>query len=245
MTAITDRGPGKRNNVSLAAAWFRVIRMMIAQPIQIAGHEERDSDGPALRVIEADFRRDTRWIDFLSKHRDALIYHHPGWLTALEAEYGRECVALACEGSDGRFLGVLPLLSTRGLPLQLSRNRVGARLSSLPRTPLAGPLATDDRVMTALLRAAILRVRTLTNTQLEIKTLQPGLNTLVPELACVPWRDTYVRGTPTNEAPVRDRVGPQVREPRNCPSCDGCRILTFGSARDNHRVRWAVNKAAK
>jgi len=219
--------------------------MTTAQPIPTS-ESERPSGGPEIRVIEADFRRDTRWIEFLSKHRDALIYHHPGWLSALEAEYGRECVTLACEGSDGKFLGVLPLLSTRGLPLRLSsRNRVVARLSSLPRTPLAGPLATDDRVMTALLRAAIQKVQTLTNTQLEIKTLHPGLEKLVPELECVPWRETYVRGTPSNQAPVRDMVGPQMREPRTCTSCDECRILTFGSARDNHRARWAANKASK
>jgi hypothetical protein len=99
--------------------------------------------------------------------------------------------------------------------------------------------------MTALLRAAIERVQALPNTQLELKTTQPGLERLIPELECVAWRDTYVRGTPANDAPPRDIVGPQVREPRACTSCDTCRILTFGNARSNHQVRWAVNKAAK
>lgn len=205
----------------------------------------RISNDSSLRVIEVDFRKDPRWLEFLSNHRDALIYHHPGWLAALEAEYGRKCVALACEGPDRRFLGILPLLPTRGLPLPFFRNRIGRRLSSLPRTPLAGPLASDDRAMTALLRAAVQRVQSLPNTQLELKTTQPGLDKLLPELECVPWRDTYVRGTPANETPARDIVGPQIREPRSCTSCDTCRILTFGNARGNHQVRWAVNKAVK
>jgi len=204
-----------------------------------------DSQHRPLRVVEADFRKDPRWMDFLSNHRDALIYHHPGWLAALEAEYGRKCVALACEGSDGKFLGVLPLLATRGIPLQLSRNRVGRRLSSLPRTPLAGPLANDDGAMMALLRAAIGRVQALGNTQLELKTTQPGLHRLIPELQCVPWRDTYVRGLPTNDVAARDTPERRLRQPRSCTSCDTCRILTFGRARDNHQIRWAVNKAVK
>jgi hypothetical protein len=216
-----------------------------AKRAPVSEDRELEAREPSLRVIEADFRNDPRWLAFLSTHRDALIYHHPGWLSALEAEYGRKCVALACERRDGNFLGVLPLLPTRGIPLNFSRNRVGRRLSSLPRTPLAGPLATDDEVLTALLRAAVGRVEALGDCQLELKTVQPGLDRLVPELECVPWRDTYVRGTPVNEVPPRAIDGLQTREPRSCASCDTCRILTFGNARGNHQVRWAVNKAVK
>jgi hypothetical protein len=221
--------------------------MIAPQGCRDREHDLQNGDWPdrPLRVVEADFRNDPRWLDFLSSHPNALIYHHPGWLAALEAEYGRKCVALACEGTDGEFLGILPLLPTRGLPLQVSRNRTGRRLSSLPRTPLAGPLASSDRVMEALLRAAMERAQALKNTQLEIKTAQPGLDRLVPELECVPWRDTYARGIPGNDVPARGAPGPQLRTQRPCASCETCRILSFGNARDNHQVRWAVNKAVK
>lgn len=208
-------------------------------------HGTRDRGTTRLRVIEADFRRDPRWLEFLSAHRDALIYHHPGWLAALEEEYGRRCVALACEGQDGRFYGILPLLPTRGLPVFLARNRVGKRLSSLPRTPLAGPLAADNDAMKALLLAAVERVKDHPEMQLELKTTISGLEELVPGLQCVRWRDTYVRGLPTNEIPSTETIGLQTRSARACTTCESCRILTFGKARDNHQVRWAANKARK
>lgn len=211
------------------------------------GESQTTADGTSgrLHVIETDFRADPRWLDFLTSHRDALIYHHPGWLTALEEEYGRKCIALACEGEDGRVYGILPLLPTRGFPLRLSRNRVGKRLSSLPRTPLAGPLAANDEAMTLLLRAAIERIREAGNVQLELKTTLPNLEKLIPELQCVRWRDTYVRGLPTNDLPSTDVIGSPGRVVRPCLTCESCRTMTFGKARDNHQVRWAANKAKK
>ncbi len=114
-----------------------------------------ESTAAILRVREVDFRQDPRWLEFISVHPDALIYHHPIWLSALESEYGRKCVTLACEDAEGRFQGILPLLQTRGVPIRISRHQIGRRLSSLPRTPLAGPLATSNVVAAALVRAAV------------------------------------------------------------------------------------------
>ncbi len=198
-----------------------------------------------LRVVETDFRNDLRWLEFISAHRDTLIYHHPEWLAALEKEYGRKCIALACEDGNGKFQGVLPLLPTRGLPFHLGRNQVGRRLSSLPRTPLAGPLATSDQAMTALLQAAIDLIRHTPNTQLELKTTTPGLEKLLPELQCVRWRETYVRGLPKNLNLTNEIEDAPVREVRSCGPCESCRDFTFGNSRENHQVKWAATKAIK
>lgn len=200
------------------------------------------SDQPSvsrLRVVEVDFRNDRRWLNYLLSHRDGLVYHHPGWLTALEAEYGRKCVALACEDDCGEFQGILPLLPTRGFPLRWARNQVHKRLSSLPRTPLAGPIASSERALAVLVRGAIEKVKLEPGLQLELKTMTPGLEEVVPELQCVQWRGTYVRGLPTNDEPQRDLVGDQ-----SCPPRPGSK-LSFGSSRQNHQVKWAVNKAKK
>src|SRR5208282_1376754 len=94
-----------------------------------------------LRVFQLDFRCDSRWEDFVSSHPDGLIYHHPDWLIALEEEYEQKCISLACEDKHGELRAVLPLFYTTGLPFGFGRNATGARLSSLPRTPVAGPLA--------------------------------------------------------------------------------------------------------
>lgn len=198
-----------------------------------------------LRVMEVDFRADARWLAFVSSHPDALIYHHPGWLSALESEHGRKCIALACENSKGEFEAILPLISTRGLPLRLTRSRSGRRLSSLPRTPLTGPLATNDRAMKAVLEAAVQRAQQEPDTQLEIKTTIGGLDGLVPDLCCVPWRDTFMRSLPHKELSENDGHTEGKRETRLCPSCEACRLLSFGNSRDNHQIKWAVNKAIK
>lgn len=175
-----------------------------------------------LRVIEIDPETDPRWEDFMSSHPKGLIYHHPSWLWVLEREYGRRPVALACEGSDGQFHGILPLLPTRGLPFQIGGWRAGRRLSSLPRTPIAGPLALDNQAAEVLLRTAIERTQRESGTRLELKMGSPELDGLVDGMDGVPWRLTYALGLPSDPADLR-----------------------FGSARNHGRIRWAVNKAAR
>src|SRR5512146_776515 len=89
-------------------------------------------DGPqCLRVVDSDYKTDPRYLEYLTTHPDCLIFHHPSWLSVIEAEYGSKCLSLACERSDGSLTGILPLFYTRGLPLANHRHRLGARLSSL------------------------------------------------------------------------------------------------------------------
>ena len=207
---------------------------------------EVSSSASQLRVFQLDFKRDSRWEDFVSSHPDALIYHHPDWLVALEEEYGQECIGLACEDERGELRAVLPLFCTTGLPIRLGRNATGTRLSSLPRTPIAGPLALDQAAAQKITRHAVELTRSRPGRQLEIKAQAAGLDTSVEELRCVPWRATYVEELP----PAADgqawvEFWERVRLPRNCGTCKGCRRLRFGNAKQHHRVNWAVNKATK
>jgi hypothetical protein len=211
----------------------------------IAAESEVPVAGRSLRVVETDFR-DRRWVQFISAHPDALIYHHPGWLSALESEYGRECVSLACTDASGRFSAILPLFYTKGLPLNITGAATGRRLSSLPRTPVAGPLSLDEGATAAILKYAAELAASQPGVQLEIKTHIPNLDNVSAPLTCTPWRATYVEELP----PVIDGADWQafwenLRLPRACSSCEGCRRLRFGNARRRHRVNWAVNKAVK
>lgn len=202
--------------------------------------------GTQLRVVELDFRLDSRWEEFVSSHPDALIFHHPDWLTALEDEYGSKCIGLACEGENRRLRGVMPLFLTKGLPFRLGRNATNSRLSSLPRTPAAGPLALDEDAARELTRHAIQLAGSLSGTQLEIKTRMAGLENSVEGLSCMPWRSTYVEELPTAvEGRPWSEFWERVRLPRKCGPCKGCRRLRFGNAKLQHRVNWAVNKAVK
>src|SRR5713226_6039810 len=105
-----------------------------------------------LRVVEIDPQTDLRWEALVTTLPNGLIYHHPAWLQVLEEAYGYKPVNLACEDANGQLRGILPLFYRRGL-------LTGRQYSSLPRTPVAGPLAYDDQAMAVLVRAAVERVR--------------------------------------------------------------------------------------
>ncbi len=81
--------------------------------------------------------------------------------------------------------------------------------------------------------------------RLELKTTIPDLDKLVDGLQCIRWRDTYVRGLPDNRSREVECKQAGARETRSCAPCDTCRLFSFGNSRDNHQVKWAVNKAIK
>jgi CelD/BcsL family acetyltransferase involved in cellulose biosynthesis len=157
---------------------------------------------------------DPRWKTYVENQPDALVYHHPAWLEVLQGAYGGELVAVGCETEDGELRGVLALARTRGLV-------TGRRLSSLPYTPLAGPLASDEAAMAVVIRAALDESRA-RNAYLQIKTYSAGLQTLVDDISGVPWETTYIVELPDTPEKLR-----------------------FGNSRNHSRIKWAVNKAAK
>ena len=169
----------------------------------------------AVNVVEMDPLGDPDWKAFVEGRRDGLIYHHPEWLEALELGYGHSPVGLACRGTSGELLGVLPLCEARGL---LS----GRRLVSLPHTPVAGPLTTGPAATTALLRAAIRRTKGPHASRLQIKARSAELDGLVDGLVGRPWSETYAR-----ELPARTEE------------------LRFGNSRNHSRLKWAMNKAQR
>lgn len=149
-----------------------------------------------LRVTETNPQTDPRWESFVLEHPNGSIYHHPTWLEALEREYGQKGVYLICENAAGQILAILPMLYTRGLPFGLGRPLVGRRLSSLPRTPLAGPLSIDPRATVALLQEAVQQVSRNPKVQLQLKTQGRELDGLVDGVVCTPWRLSYLLELP-------------------------------------------------
>jgi hypothetical protein len=175
-----------------------------------------------LRVVDIDPRSDPRWEEFVGAHEDALVYHHPAWLDALSREYGQQPIGLACEVGDDELRGVLPLFRSRGLPFRVEGQGAGPRLSSLPRTPIAGPLAADQDALRALLAAAVDRVRRDAGVRLQLKVEGRTLDGLIEGLEGVPWLPTYVLELP-----------------------DDPDALRFGNSRNHARIAWAVGKAGK
>jgi CelD/BcsL family acetyltransferase involved in cellulose biosynthesis len=175
-----------------------------------------------VRVSEIEPGSDPRWDEFVAGEPDGHVYQHSGWLRCLQAEYDRPLTGLCAENGAGGLTGVLPLISTRGVPLLRRSSVVGARVSSLPRTPVAGPLARDTDAAAALLEAALERARRQDGARLQIKRAAADLDGLVDGLGGAAWRNTYVVALP-----------------------DDPEALRFGNSRNHGRIKWAVNKAAK
>jgi CelD/BcsL family acetyltransferase involved in cellulose biosynthesis len=151
----------------------------------------------------------------VTSHPDGLIYHDPLWFEVLRRSYGYEFVGIGCEGPDGNLCGVLPLFRTRGL-------LTGRRLSSLPHTPVAGPLAADSDTMNCLLQAAVERAQADGGAHLQIKSASSQLSQVAEDLTGRDWEPTYVIELPSDPEAVR-----------------------FGNSRNHSRIKWAVNKAMK
>jgi Acetyltransferase (GNAT) domain len=166
------------------------------------------------RVVEVDPRSDARWAAFVASHPDALIYHHPSWLEALADEYGERPASLACEDGDRGLRGVLPLFSVSGFV-------TGKRLVSLPRTPIAGPLAADAPTAAALVRAAVERAKA-QDLRLTLKVQGADLDDLVEGVSGRETHATYTMELPANPEELR-----------------------FGDSRNHGAIKRAVNKAAK
>lgn len=164
---------------------------------------------------------DQRIISFLSSQPDALIYHHPAWLTALQEESGQQCFMLACESADGSLCGIMPLAYTQGIPFNISHHQIKRRVSSLPRTPFAGPISTSPEVTDLLLTAAIERAES-EGIQLQIKADRILPRETHGKLVRTEWRPTYSLALP-----------------------ESLDQLKFGNAQSRHRLNWSVKKAKK
>ena len=175
-----------------------------------------------LRVVEVDPVSDPRWGRYVAEHPHALVYHQPGYLGALAEEYGERPVNLACEDAEGRLRGVLPLMQTRGVPFKRDSELVGRRLSSLPRTPVAGPVADDAEATSALLRAATEHVRADGGRRLQLKLPRPLPEAETNDLTGGRWIPAFVVDLPESPDDLR-----------------------FGNSKHHGRIRSTVRRAAE
>lgn len=183
----------------------------------VKGEKSRDIAGvdTPLKVVEVNPRTDPRWEAFVKSRPDSLIYHHPVWLQVLEEAFNYQPINLACEDSNGELHGIFPLFYMQGL-------LAGRQFSSLPRTPVAGPLAHHEQAIALLVREAVERARAEKGTRLQLKLLSNTLDGLVDDIVGVPWRETYVL-----ELPERPE------------------LIRIGNSRNHARIKWSVNKATR
>lgn len=173
-------------------------------------------------ISEADCAVDQEWCDFIFGNSNATLYHHPSWLKVLENETGEKVLRLICRDTDQRIVGVFPLQYTKGMPLGLGGVFGGKRLSSLPRTPVGGPIAVNSIVEEMLIKTAIEVIDKNNERFIQIKSYDRTLSEKMPYLSRVFWRNTYFVKIPPAPTEIR-----------------------FGTSSNHSAIKRAVNKATK
>ncbi|MCH7516557.1 MAG: hypothetical protein IIB08_05475, partial [Bacteroidetes bacterium] len=173
-----------------------------------------------LYVIMAGSDIDSKWDDYVHKHADGTIYHNSAWLDVIEKESGQKVLKLVCADENDNVMGIFPLQYTEGFPLGIGGVPGAKRLSSLPRTPVGGPLTTSVFVQQAMIEKVIRIVDEDKGRILQIKTYTEDLNQNVATLNKYFWRDIY------------------IKEIQDYPE-----EIRFGNSRNHAAVKRAVNKA--
>jgi hypothetical protein len=140
----------------------------------------------SLRVIDIDPQVDLRWqamVGSVPAIPDPI--YHPTWLKILAEVFGSRPRHLACEDNDGQVVGILPLFYRRGW-------RRGCNFSSV----FTGPLARNDQVRTALVRAAIERTRSEKGAHLHLKVMSNAADGLAEDVTVQPAYETYTLALP-------------------------------------------------
>lgn len=172
------------------------------------------SPGLGLRTFDLE-PEDPRWAEFTAGHPQAVPYHHPSWVRVLREAFGYSNATLGCADSAGRLCGILPLVEKKSI---LS----GLRLSSLPHTPVAGPLASDANSLRTLLSAATERVDQGQVRWLQLKVSGAVLDVPMNGFNWLEWDPAYVLDLPGNPEDMR-----------------------FGNSRRHGAISRAVRKAAR
>ena len=175
-----------------------------------------------FKISEETSAIDQEWTEFISKINAATIYHHPAWLTVLEQESKQKILRLVCKNNSEKIVGVLPLQYTKGFPFGLGGLPGKKRLSSLPRTPIGGPIASDDAAAEMLIQRAVQMVGDNSDRLLQIKSFDTAIDERVTSLTKYFWREIYISNIPAFPQEMR-----------------------FGNSKNHTTIKWAVNKAIK
>ena len=175
-----------------------------------------------IEVIRADTDLNSKWDEYVKNHTDGTIYHTSSWLTIIEMETGRNILKLASIDSSNDINGIFPLQYTTGFPFGAGGIPGAKRLSSLPRTPIGGPLTSNSAVTQALIERAVSIVSDDPDRLLQIKSYSSDLNNEVKSLNKYLWREIYLKEIPDYPEEMR-----------------------FGNSKNHSVVKRAVNKAKK
>lgn len=163
---------------------------------------------------------ESKWDEFILSHPNGQIYFTNDWLKIIQEESSEKLIKLACIDETENILGIMPLVTTKGFPFGMGGVAGAARLSSLPRTPIGGPLSVSAEIDTLLFDEAIKLLEKYPGKILQVKSYSDKLNSSTKELVCVPWRESYILDIPKDNIELR-----------------------FGDSRNHSAIKRAVNKS--
>jgi len=178
------------------------------------------SEDYLLEVKEAGNDIDEKWIKFITDYQQATIYHHPLWLKIIEKETGQNILKLICVDENDKIVGLFPLQFTKGFPFGFGGIPGTKRLASLPRTPVGGPLCSDDKVRDLLIQKAVDIAISKSGYLLQIKSFDSEIHTEINSLHKYFWREIYIKEIPDYPDEIR-----------------------YGKSKNHAKIKWAVNKA--
>lgn len=181
-----------------------------------------NSEEQKYKVSEATSDVDQEWCGFISGKPNATVYHHPAWLRVLQDETKQQVLRLVCRDENERLVGVFPLQYTRGFLLGLGGVLAAKRLSSLPRTPVGGPIAVNNVVEEMLIKKAIEISGKNSGWLIQIKSYDKTLHEKVPVLSRFFWREVYITKIPCTQEEIK-----------------------FGNSKNHSIIKRAVNKAIR
>ena len=165
---------------------------------------------------------DSAWDEFISNHTEGTVYHLTDWLNILQKESSQKVLRLVCKNEEEEIVGVFPLQYTKGFPLGLGGVPGIKRLSSLPRTPIGGPLSLNEEISNLLIQKAIEIIKKDEKRLLQIKSFSSELKAETETLHKYLWREIYITEIPDQPGEIR-----------------------FGDSRNHAAIKRAVKKALK
>jgi len=173
-----------------------------------------------LKVIEAESKYDLLWEKYVDEHPNSTIYHTLEWLKIIEKETGQKVLKIICTDSNDNIQGLFPLQYTKGFYFRFGGIPGTKRLSSLPRTPIGGPLTSNSEVNNLLINKALEIVQTEPNYILQIKSFDKNINNEIGALHRFFWREFYIKEIPDYPNEIR-----------------------YGKSKNHAKIKWAINKA--
>ena len=173
-----------------------------------------------INIDQNDSALEMKWDKFVASHPEGQIYFTNDWLKITQKESESKMFRLMCLNESDEIVGILPLLTTKGFPFGLGGVPGSKRLSSLPRTPMGGPLVSDEAASEKLLSKAIELNSSEPKRLIQIKSFNTDLNDKVELLAKYFWREIYLTEIPPFPTEIR-----------------------FGNSSNHSRIKAAVKKA--